>query len=671
MAESVQEHSLQAPLSAPQERRERFDRAARFACFDLLDTVLFRKVVDPTDVFRLVYHRLAAALPERMDGSCEDAFVSARLVAERRARVGRAETTLDAIWDELVWMVGDDRDLAVSIEMSCERDLLYPNAEIAAVIAKRREQGHRIVYVSDMYLPEHFLRSVLEEHGVMQPGDRLFVSSAHDKTKHEGHLYLHLMEQMGGKSADYCMTGDHRHSDHRKPRSLGLRSRHYRGHRLNAFERRLNDALAAPQLSRSILVGSVRNGRADERASENRLVSDFLGPASLLWALWTIRRAEEDNLDRLYFMARDGYLPYLAASHLTQTGCTGVESHYVYGSRYSLYFAAIRDLRTDLRWIFDQPGDLTRDKLLRYLRLDRATLSPIMQTMCDSLAGDAPLSAEDFGRFVDLLTASDEGRSVLDSAAEMRRAARQYFETAGLIGTGSCAIVDIGWHLNVQTALQSLMPEQRLFGLYLYLSETRRSFVQAGRAETMIELNIAHRRAAAAPALWRHSTVAEHLFGMAPEGSCEGFELDENGHARPVLQRMDPDEAAVRQHIAEQVQAFVRDWAPLYMQAFQDARSCAAAFRVLSDEFFDLPPREALLTIRKSVRLSREALNDKSSALVSGFQPGDVKHAINVLRRRGSAEGLGWLGAKFSLAPRPLHLGGKALRKLRPYLGRS
>ena len=669
MAGSVQEHSIQGKLRASQGTREGVDRAAKFACFDLFDTVLFRKVLDPTDVFRLVYHRLAEALPERMAGICEDAFVSARLVAERHARVDRAETTLDAIWEELVWMVGNDRDIAMSIEMSCERDLLYPNAEIAAVIAKRREQSHRIVYVSDMYLPEHFLRSVLEEHGIMQPGDRLFASSEHEKTKHEGHLYLHLMEEMGGKSADYCMTGDHRHSDHRKPRSLGLRSRHYRGHRLNAFERRLNDALASPQLSRSILVGSVRNGRADDQGSQNRLVSDFLGPASLLWALWTIRRAEEDNLDRLYFMARDGYLPYLAASHLTQTGLTRVESHYVYGSRYSLYFAAIRDLENDLRWIFDQPGDLTLDKLLRYLRLDRAGFSPAMQAVCDGFAGDDPLSAEDFDRIVDVLSASEEGRSVLDSAAEMRRAARQYFESAGLIGSGSSAIVDIGWHLNVQSALQSLMPEQRLFGLYLYLSETRRSFVQAGRAETMIELNIAHRRAAAAPALWRHSTVAEHLFGMAPEGSCEGFELDKNGHARPVLQRMNPDEAAVRQHIADQVQAFVRAWAPLYMQAFPDARGCAAAFRVLSDEFFDLPPREALLTIRKSVRLSREALNDESSALVSGFQLDDVKHAINMLRRRRSAEDLGWLGAKFSLAPRPLHLGGKALRKLRPYLG--
>ena len=669
MSEIVQEDSLNRQLRALQERRERVGGAARFACFDLLDTVLFRKVLDPTDVFRLIYHRLAEALPQRMVGICEDAFVSARVVAERRARVDRAETTLEAIWDELTWMVGDRRNLAISIELSCERELLYPNAEIAAVIAKRREQGHRIVYVSDMYLPEQFLRSVLEEHGIMQPDDRLYVSSAHEKTKHDGHLYHHLVEEMGGKFSDYCMTGDHRHSDHRKPRSLGLRSRHYRGHRLNSFERRLNEALATSQLSRSILVGSVRNGRADDRGEGNRLVSDFLGPASLLWALWTIRRAEEGGLDRLYFMARDGYLPYLAASHLAQTGRTRVESHYVYGSRYSLYFAAIRDLRTDLHWIFAQPGDLTLGKLLRYLRLHRAKLSPALDAVCDGFAEGDPLTAEDFDRFVGLLATTAEGQSVLDSAAEMRRAARAYFESAGLIGEGSSAIVDIGWHLNVQTALQSLISKQRLFGLYLYLSETRCSFVQAGRAESMIELNVAHRRTATAPALWRHSTVAEHLFGMAPEGSCKGFEFGADGHARPLLQQMNAQEAAVRRQIAEEVESFVREWAPLYMQAFPDAQGCAAAFRVLSDEFFDLPPREALLTIRKSVRLSREALNDESSALVSGFQLGDVKHAIDVLRRRKSAEGLGWLGAKFSLAPPPLDLGGKALRKLRPYLG--
>lgn len=645
------------------------DRPIQFACFDLLDTVLFRKVLDPTDVFRLVFHRLSAILPGQTNGICEDAFVSARMVAERNARKDRVETSLAAIWDELAWMVGDNRDLAISIELSCERELLYPNTEILSLIASRREAGHRIVFVSDMYLPADFLQSVLEEHGVMQPGDRIFVSSTHDKTKHDGDLYQHVMEDLGGRPSDYVMTGDHRHSDHRKPRSLGLRSRHYRGHRLNSFENRLNDALATSRLSRSILVGSVRSGRADHRGTGNRLVSDFLGPASLLWALWTVRRAEEGELDRLYFMARDGYLPFLAARHLMQAGLTGVDCRYVYGSRYSLYFAAIRDLNTDLQWIFDQPGDLTIAKLLRYLRLDQGALSPAMQTMCDGFAEDRPLGEADFAKLVELLTQTADGQSVLQSAAEMRRAARQYFHDVGLLGAGSSAIVDIGWHLNVQTALQTLVPEQQMFGLYLYLSETRRSFVQAGRAEAMIEMNVAHRRTATPPALWRHSTVAEHLFGMAPEGTCKGFGFDEDGRARPVLQRIDPDEAAIRQRIADEVEAFVRDWAPLYMEAFPDAQGSAAAFRALTDEFFEIPPRDALLTIRKSVRLSREALNDETSALVSGFQLSDLRHAFDVLRRRKSAEGLGWLGAKFSLAPRPLDLGGKALRKLRPYLG--
>ncbi len=650
----------------------------RFACFDLFDTVLFRKVVDPTDVFRLMYHRLARALPDKMNGICEDAFVSARIVAERHARKDQTETTLDAIWDELTWMVGDGqdgggphkngKDAAIAAELECERELLYPNAEIAAEIATRRDEGRRIVYVSDMYLPEQFLRSVLEEHGIMQPGDRIFVSCTHDKTKHDGDLYHHLMAKLGGKASDYAMTGDHRHSDHRKPRSLGWQTRHYRGHRLNGFEKRLNDALTVPRLPRSILVGSVRGGRIDQRGKGNRLVSDFLGPASLLWALWTIRRAEESGIDRLYFMARDGYLPFLAASHLTQAGLTDVASHYVYGSRYSLYFAAIRDLQADLHWIFDQPGDLTIGKLLRYLKLDRAALSSPMQAMCDGFAPDAALGAGDFERFTGVLAECEEGQAVLACAEEMRRAARQYFASTGLIGGGSPAIVDIGWHLNVQTALQSLIPEQRMWGLYLYLSETRRSFLEAGRAESMIELNVAHRRTAPQPALWHHSTVAEHLFGMAPEGTCKGFEFGEDGQARPVLQPMKPDEVAVRQEIADETQAFVREWAPLYMQAFPDAQTCAAAFRALTDEFLEMPTREALLTIRKSVRLSREALNDESSALVSGFHLSDAKHAFDVLRGRKGAEELGWLGAKFSLAPSPLDLSGKAFRKLRPYL---
>lgn len=642
---------------------------ARYACYDIFDTVLFRRVLDPTDVFRLLYAKLKLRLPAQFAAVGEDAFVSARHLAEVRAREGRQETTLSEIWDEMSWLVDEHRDEAARIELEAERSVLFPNDEICRDIAARRAKGERIAFISDMYLPEAFLQSVLKEHGIMQAQDRIFVSSTHRKTKHNGDLFLHAVQKLGGNPARFRMTGDNRHSDFKIPRSLGLKARRYAGHRLSTYEKRLKNIPGLRQYPRSILVGSVRGGRCRYGQRSSRLVTDFLGPASLLWAIWAIRRAEESGTECLYFMARDGFLPWLCAKSLYEAGYTRVIPRYLYASRYSLYYSSIRDVQTDLEWIFDQKGGLTCRKLLRYLQLDRASLCSELRAFVDGRPDDAVLDEEGIGEFVAILAKSSCGSRVEDIAAQMRAAARAYFRKEGLIDGPSSAIVDIGWHLNIQAALQSLLPESPMRGLYLYLSETRRSAVEAGHAEAMIELNVAHPRITLRPSLWHHSTVAEHLFGMAPEGTCKGFRFDAAGEAVPVLQEIGDAEAAFKTALGDEIHRFAEEWGAHFMHGFTHSESCAEAFRGLTDEYFENPTRESLENIKDSIRKSEEALNDGTSALVTGFQLSDAKRVIDFLRRRDGDKGTAWLAAKFSLAPTPFNLGGHFIRKLRPYLG--
>ncbi len=643
--------------------------AARYACYDVFDTVLFRRVLDPTDVFRLLHGKLRERFPAQLASVGEDAFVSARHLAEVRAREGRQETTLSEIWDEMSWLIDEERDEAARIELETERDVLFPNDEICRDIAARRAKGDRIVFISDMYMPESFLQSVLTVHGIMQADDRIFVSSTHRKTKHGGDLFRHVIDELGGEPARFRMTGDNRHSDFRMPRSLGLKARRYTGHRLSNYEKRLKNIPGLRQFPRSILVGSVRSGRSRHGQRSSRLVTDFLGPASLLWAIWAIRRAEESGTERLFFMARDGFLPWLSAKSLHDAGFTRIVPRYLYASRYSLYFSSIRDVQTDLQWIFDQKGELSCGKLLRYLQLDPAKLCPELKAFVDRYPENAPLDDEGIDEFVTVLANSSCGSQVSDTAEQMRAAARAYFQQEGLIDGPPSAIVDIGWHLNIQSALQSLLPESPMRGLYLYLSETRRSAVEAGHAEAMIELNVAHPRITLRPSLWHHSTVAEHLFGMAPEGTCKGFRFDAEGEAVPVLQDMDDAEVDFKQAIGDEILRFAKEWGPHFMHGFTRSECCAEAFRALTDEYFENPTRESLRSIKDSIRKSEEALNDGTSALVTGFQLSDAKRAIDYIRRRDGDKGTAWLAAKFSLAPPPFNLGGHFIRKIRPYLG--
>jgi len=639
------------------------------ACFDIFDTVLFRSLLDPTDVFRLISYRLKAILPQKMAMVGEDAFVSARSLAEHRARLGKSEVTLADIWHELTWLVGENLDDAMEVELACEREVLFPNSKICLEITARRAQGLQIAFISDMYLPEYFLRSVLEEHGIMQRDDKIFVSSTSGKTKRSGQLYHHVIADLGGKPGHYHMTGDHRHSDNRVPRSIGLKSKHYRGYRLNRYERRLNDKLKIPHLARSVLVGSIRNGRTNHGIEVDRLVTDFLGPASLLWAIWSIRRAEDGDLNRLFFMSRDAYLPYLCAKQIATHGRTQIKSSYLYASRYSLYFASIKNLFEDVQWIFNQPGELTKVKLLRYLRLDPHRLCSSVTELLLRYDDDKILDRADFDLFFATLERSDDGVVVLESAAQMREATQAYYKAEGLAGPDESAIVDIGWHLNIQAALQGLISEKQMRGQYLYLSQDRRRPSEVGEAEAMIELGVPHSRVSSTPALWRHATLVEHLFGMVPEGTCTGFCQDESGNVRPILQGICPEEAALKHEICEKVQTFACKWIDLYMQAFPTAERCATAFAAVSDEYLQNPTRDSLLAIPQAFRLSKEALNDHTSPIAGSFEWSDIAKVISKIRRRHQAEGLGWLGAKLAMAPVPINRGREIIRKIRPYLG--
>lgn len=642
-------------------------RAGRFSCYDLFDTVLFRKLLDPSDVFRLVYARLSDRFPELMDEMSEDGFVAARRSAERAARDGKSETTLDEIWNQMGGLIGDRHHEAVEIELSCEREVLFPNAQICGELAERRSRGEQIVFISDMYLPESFLKSVLFDLKIMRPGDRLFVSSTHNKTKQRGDLFTHVIAELGGKPSSYSMTGDNRSADVRAPRAKGLKARLYKGHRLSAYESRLNRSLGVRQRLSSTLVGSIRKGRLGPASDSNRLVTDFLGPASLLWAIWAIRRAEEEGVQRLHYMARDAYLPFLCADRLARDGHTKVTANYLYASRYGLYFSSIEDLHTDLEWIFHQTETLTPRKLAKYLRLDESDLSTPMQGLFGEFDADQRLEKPDFDLFVATLASSPDGEKVLSDARRMREAANAYFTQEGLLSGENSAFVDIGWHLNVQAALQKLIPGRRMQGLYLYLSDTRRNPSEAGRADAMMEMTVAHPRIARCPSVWYNSTVTEHLFGMVPEGTCRGFETDADGRGKPILQEISADEIAAKQGICSGVKCFAGEWGADYAHAFQSSQDCADAFRALTDEYLDHPTRESLAVIRRSMRFSTEALNHESRALVSPFQWSDLLGALALVMLRRRSNGFGWLSAKFSLAPPPLRLGNHIVRMLKPY----
>jgi predicted HAD superfamily hydrolase len=147
--------------------------------FDVFDTCLVRTKAAPTDLF----YDLARGLLASWDQDSREALhelAQARVEAEQRARIhaDREDITIHAVYAHFhelkAW--GLDPEQAKTLELELELAAVRPILAIRKRIAQARADGGRVIFISDMYLPQETIRAMLERHHLAQPEDRLYVS---------------------------------------------------------------------------------------------------------------------------------------------------------------------------------------------------------------------------------------------------------------------------------------------------------------------------------------------------------------------------------------------------------------------------------------------------------------------------------------------------------------
>ena len=70
--------------------------------------------------------------------------------------------------------------------------------------------------------------------------------------------------------------------------------------------------------------------------SGERVLQEIFAPLMTAFTVWVLKEAEARGIKRLYFLSRDGYLPYRTAIRLVKSCEFDIECRYLYCSRYSL-----------------------------------------------------------------------------------------------------------------------------------------------------------------------------------------------------------------------------------------------------------------------------------------------------------------------------------------------
>jgi FMN phosphatase YigB (HAD superfamily) len=510
-------------------------RMYKIRSFDVFDTCLLRSYSFPSDVFC----EMAAGLSgkpklSRLRISTED-FRSARIKAEATAlsKTSAEDVTLQDIWYELalVLKMDDHGASGMEYELELERRQIRPNRNVLSIVQAARQSGSRIVFVSDTYLPQEFVRDVLNEHGFFAYGDGLFVSSEVGLKKQTGNLFRHMLWAEGVDATAVHHLGDSVVGDFRVPLSLEIDATLSTDAELDPTERAvLNASLNHTQITSKLAARSriFRLSTAGPIQDDRSFVASFLGPFLLTFASWVLSAARQDGIRRLYFLARDGYLLSRAAMILAPQ--FEIETRYLHVSRQALLLPSSADVsETGLAWLkrsFDKP---TIQRLLAKLDLENSVARDLLFHAL-GVKDDRYVLGEnaDWAKLWQVIGVPPVRQILENTISERRKQAVGYLRMQGLSDRIPWAIVDLGWRLTGQTALQALLGHTelaRIRGYYLGLHIDRNSFSEAGGSTALFYDEPPDRASAIrTTSIFRRGLLLEHLLGLAPHGRTQHYE---------------------------------------------------------------------------------------------------------------------------------------------------
>ena len=167
--------------------------------WDIFDTLIARRCVFPQNIFAIV---------EKL--SNVQGFVSARMVAEQNL-FSRGNFTFDDIYEEFQRITSAPKNLCDALK-KLELDVEFEQSIPITENIRQVKSGD--ILISDMYLPEQFVRRLLKKAGLLVPVEIVITSSG----KHSGRVWKQLVDQ----KKFVFHVGDNLDSDIKKTRLAGF-----------------------------------------------------------------------------------------------------------------------------------------------------------------------------------------------------------------------------------------------------------------------------------------------------------------------------------------------------------------------------------------------------------------------------------------------------------------
>ncbi len=459
------------------------DLTVRIIVFDIFDTLLTRPLLNPESIKSIIAQQAGGEIGQK--------YLQFRATAEAHARqkAGR-DIDLDAIYSELATLSKLPLDTIARLrhlEETIEMEAVSPRPEVIALLKLAKNSGKRILLASDMYLPKSTIKTMLKQHGITA-WDQLYLSSDIGLRKDSGDLYRYLLAQEHTHPDAVMVIGDNEHSDIQVPADLGTRCLHImRPVELARAIPRLGpiveESLNQNDLSVQLTLGMIARENFQPLFFPSFNPADFVpatpraigytiaGPLVLAFVQWLEKKAAEDSIQRLYFLAREGQILKMVYDQWTAHDTNAIPSDYLVLSRRTVAVPMISNLEDifEIARVQFSPNNLATFLQERYgLTLSQEEHNEYTKRKLWPKNKLVSVENHNIDHLMPLLKALEV--RILDQSHLEHPALMTYLDTMKLNSSTSSAIVDIGYAATIQGRLNRLV-NQAIHGYYLITDE--------------------------------------------------------------------------------------------------------------------------------------------------------------------------------------------------------
>lgn len=309
--------------------------------FDVFDTLITRKVAHPHGIFTLMEEKLLCdAKYSSIPNFIKENFKNYRVSFESYQRTinsnvyGLEEITFDEIYLKFKdnFNLSDEQINSLKdLELETELDNILPIKKNIDLARQYLSDGKNVFLISDMYLSSEFIKKLLCKAETGLENLELCVSCEYQAQKATGKLYEKIRDLKELNVKDWEHYGDNYYADVKKAKSIGIKGVYLPTVNLEDYEKiALNLNTKYSQLVVGCSKYTITNGNNSEYYD---LGASLAAPILLPYVLWLLEQSKKLELNRLYFIARDGYILKKMADIIIKKENLNIRTKYLYGSR--------------------------------------------------------------------------------------------------------------------------------------------------------------------------------------------------------------------------------------------------------------------------------------------------------------------------------------------------